>query len=424
MGYSEEQQTESTYVMGTYARKPVELVSGHGMKVVDSEGRTYLDFIAGVGAVSLGHCHPAVTAALQHQAETLIHVSNYYYIENRGEVAHQISDLINERIDDADRVPWQSFFANSGAEANECAIKLARLHAKRRAAEAARAEGAGEAAMEAARNAAPRIVVTLDSGFHGRTLATLAATSQPAKQEAFQPLPDGFIHTPLNDIEALEALFAAQGHAICAVLVECVQGESGVHPCTLEFLQAARRLTEERNALLICDEIQCGIYRCGTYPFGFQHFDIMPDIVTIAKGVASGVPTGMCAARTDVAASFGPGDHGSTFGGSCLAVAAARATLTALVAEDVAQKVDRVGAYLRDRLARLSGVMEVRGLGLMVAVDLEERFDAPDVVSRGLDEGLLLNYTGPHTLRFLPPLICAESEVDALITGLERLLGV
>lgn len=423
MGYSEERRIESTYVMGTYARKPVQLVRGRGMEVVDSEGRTYLDFIAGVGAVSLGHCHPAVTAALQHQAETLVHVSNYYYIENRGEVARQISDLVNEGVDDGDRIPWQSFFANSGAEANECAIKLARLHAKRRAADAARAEGAGEAAVEAARNTAPRIVVTLDSSFHGRTLATLAATSQPAKQEAFQPLPDGFIHTPLNDVEALEALFAAQGDAVCAVLVECVQGESGVHPCTLEFLQTARRLTEERDALLICDEIQCGIYRCGTYPFGFQHFGIMPDIVTIAKGVASGVPTGMCAARADVAASFGPGDHGSTFGGSCLAVAAAQATLTALVDEGVAQNVDRVGAYLRDRLAGLSGVVEVRGLGLMVAVDLEERFDAADVVSRGLDEGLLLNYTGPRTLRFLPPLVCTEAEVDTLVTGLGRLLG-
>lgn len=422
MGYSEERQIESTYVMGTYARKPVQLVSGQGMKVVDSEGRTYLDFIAGVGAVSLGHCHPAVTAALQHQAETLVHVSNYYYIENRGEVARQISNLINSRVDENGRIPWQSFFANSGAEANECAIKLARLHAKKRAAEAAQTEGAEGAAVEAARNAAPRVVVTLDASFHGRTLATLAATSQPAKQEAFQPLPDGFIHIPLNDVEALEALFAVRGDAVCAVLVECVQGESGVHPCTPEFLQTVRRLTEERGALLICDEIQCGIYRCGTYPFGFQHFGITPDIVTIAKGVASGVPTGMCAARADVAASFGPGDHGSTFGGSCLAVAAARATLTALASEGTAQNVDRVGTYLRDRLARLSGIVEVRGLGLMVAVDLEERFDASDVVSQGLDEGLLLNCTGPHTLRFLPPLVCTESEVDMLITGLERLL--
>lgn len=424
MGYSEERQLEGTYVMGTYARKPVQLVAGSGMEVTDSQGRTYLDFVAGVGAVSLGHCHPALTAALEQQARTLVHVSNYYYIQNRGEVAHLLSDLLNQCVAENERTPWQSFFANSGAEANECAIKLARLHAKKRAGDAAAAAGGDEAAVAAARQAAPRIVVTMDKGFHGRTLATLAATAQPAKQEAFQPLPDGFVHVPLNDVAALEALFAQQGGAVCAVMLECVQGESGVHPCTEEFLQAARRLTEERGAVLICDEVQCGIYRCGTYPFGFQHFGIVPDIVTIAKGVASGVPTGMCAARSSVAASFGSGDHGSTFGGSCLAVVAAKATLETLAAEGIAQSVQRTGAYLRERLAALGGVTEVRGLGLMVAADLAEGIDAPDVVARGLDEGLLLNCTGPHTLRFLPPLVCSLAHVDVLAERLGRLLAV
>ena len=423
MGFIEEQQLESAYVMGTYARKPVELVRGRGMQVEDSEGRTYLDFVSGVGAVSLGHCHPALVSAIEEQASTLVHVSNYYYIEHRGEVAHLVSDLLNECVDEAEREPWQSFFANSGAEANECAFKLARLHAKKRAMAAAEAAGADEDGVRAAAAAAPRLIVTLDASFHGRTLATLAATAQPAKQEAFQPLPDGFVRTPINDIKALESLFASQGDGICAVMVECVQGESGVHPCESEFLAAVRRLTAERGALFMCDEIQCGMYRCGTYPFGFQHFGVTPDVVTIAKGIASGFPRGMCAARAQVAASFDPGDHGSTFGGSCLAVAAAEATVRALAAEDAAGNAERTGAYLREKLAALPQVEEVRGLGLMVACDLAEGVSAPDVVLAGLDEGLLLNFTGPRTLRFLPPLVCSKEDVDVLVQKLAALLS-
>lgn len=423
MGFIEEQQLESAYVMGTYARKPVELVRGRGMQVEDSEGRTYLDFVSGVGAVSLGHCHPALVSAIEEQASTLVHVSNYYYIEHRGEVAHLVSDLLNECVDEAEREPWQSFFANSGAEANECAFKLARLHAKKRAMAAAEAAGADEDGVRAAAAAAPRLIVTLDASFHGRTLATLAATAQPAKQEAFQPLPDGFVRTPINDIKALESLFASQGDGICAVMVECVQGESGVHPCESEFLAAVRRLTAERGALFMCDEIQCGMYRCGTHPFGFQHFGVTPDVVTIAKGIASGFPMGMCAARAQVAASFDPGDHGSTFGGSCLAVAAAEATVRALAAEDAAGNAERTGAYLREKLAALPQVEEVRGLGLMVACDLAEGVSAPDVVLAGLDEGLLLNFTGPRTLRFLPPLVCSKEDVDVLVQKLAALLS-
>lgn len=411
MSLAEQQKLEAAYVMPTYGRKPVELAEGRGMTVRDAEGNEYLDFIGGIGAASLGHCHPAVVDAVQKQAARLIHVSNYYYIEHRGEVARMLSDLLNACEPEEAREPWQTFFANSGAEANECAIKLARLYARRRAEQ----QGQDPAA-------APRLIVTLDASFHGRTLATLAATAQPAKQEAFQPLPDGFVRTPLNDVAALEALFAAQGDAVCAVMLECVQGESGVHPCTPGFLQAARRLTAERGALLVCDEVQCGMYRCGTYPFGFQHFGIEPDIVTIAKGVASGFPTGMCAARAQVAAAFAPGDHGSTFGGSCLAVAAAEATLRELSAGGFAAQVERTGAYLRKRLAELPGVVEVRGLGLMVAAELQDGIDAHQVVADALDAGLLLNATGPHTLRFLPPLVCAADDVDALVGRLVGLL--
>lgn len=411
MSYTEQVALEDAYVMHTFGRKPVEFVEGDGMTLVDSEGKKYLDFLSGIGVVSLGHCHPAVVKAVTDQAAKLIHVSNYYYIEHRGEVARLLSDMLNAEVPEAERTPWKSFFANSGAEANECAIKLVRLFARQRT------EQAGRPA-----ESAPRVIVTLEGSFHGRTLSTLAATAQPAKQEAFQPLPGGFVSTPINDVAALEQLFAERGDEICSVMLECIQGESGVHPCTAEFLQAARRLTAERGALLVCDEVQCGIYRTGK-PFGFQNFGVTPDVVTIAKGVASGIPAGACAARGAAADTFGPGDHGSTFGGSNIAMAAARATLEELVAPGFADHVAEVGAYLHGRLAELPHVTEVRGLGLMVAVDLAEAApNANDVVLAGLDAGLVLNATGPHTLRFLPPLICTKEDADALVERLAPLL--
>lgn len=411
MSYTEQVALEDVYVMHTFGRKPVEFVEGDGMTLVDNEGKKYLDFLSGIGVVSLGHCHPAVVKAVTDQAAKLIHVSNYYYIEHRGEVARLLSDMLNAEVPEAERTPWKSFFANSGAEANECAIKLVRLFARQRA------EQAGRPA-----ESAPRVIVTLEGSFHGRTLSTLAATAQPAKQEAFQPLPGGFVSTPINDVAALDQLFAERGDEICAVMLECIQGESGVHPCTAEFLQAARRLTAERGALLVCDEVQCGIYRTGK-PFGFQNFGVTPDVVTIAKGVASGIPAGACAARGAAADTFGPGDHGSTFGGSNIAMAAARATLEELVAPGFADHVAEVGAYLRARLAQLPHVAEVRGIGLMVAVDLDEAApNANDVVLAGLGAGLVLNATGPHTLRFLPPLVCAKEDVDALVERLAALL--
>ena len=406
MSLTEQQNLENAYVMHTFGRKPIELVRGRGMEVEDAAGNTLLDFIAGIGVCSLGHCHPAVSGAVAQQAEKLMHVSNYYYIEGRGELARTLSALLNGGDADAPE-PWQTFFANSGAEANECAIKLARLYARKHAADP---------------QAAPRTIVVLDRSFHGRTLATLAATAQPAKQEAFQPLPGGFVHTPINDEAALTALFEQQGNDICAVMFECVQGESGVHPCTPEFLQLARRLADEHGALLLADEVQTGIYRTGT-PFAFQGFGIVPDIVSMAKGIASGMPVGACAAKAHVAAAFEPGDHGTTFGGSCLAIAAATATLRTLAEGDFPAHIEEVGAYLRARLAELPQVTEVRGRGLMVACDLAEGLDAPTIVTRALDEGLLLNATGPRTLRFLPPLICEKTHIDTLMQHLPTLLA-
>ena len=350
----------------------------------------------------LGHCHPAVVQAVADQASELIHVSNYYYIEKRGQVARMLSDLLNWGLEEGERFTWQSFFSNSGAESNECAMKLARLYARR----------FGNGGTD---------IVTLERSFHGRTMETLAATAQPAKQEAFQPVPGGFLHTPINDLDALKALFDDPANKICAVMVEPIQGESGVHPCTAEFLQGVQRLCREHGALVIADEVQTGIYRTGK-PFGFQNFGIVPDIVSMAKGIASGFPTGACAAKKEVACAFEAGDHGTTFGGSNLAVAAAYATLSTLGEPGTLERIDAVGAYLRDRLRAIPGVENVRGFGLMVGCDVPQA-DANKVVLDALADGFLLNATGPHTLRFLPPLICTEAEASALADYLEGVLG-
>ncbi len=417
MGLEEEKTLDQAYTMPTFARKDVEFVSGDGMTLVDDTGKEYLDFLGGIGVVSLGHCHPALVEAISKQAQKLIHVSNYYYIEKRGEVAETISSLLNGDHDcDVQGEPtsqWKSFFANSGAEANECAIKLARLYARK--------SWEDQPYTDAPAN----IIVTLQRSFHGRTLATLAATAQPVKQEAFQPLPEGFISVPINDVAALEQLFSDRGDEICAVMVECIQGESGIHLCTKEFLQAVRRLTRENHALLICDEVQSGIYRTGR-PFAFQHFDIVPDVVSIAKGVASGIPIGICAARAQVADVFEPGDHGSTFGGSNIAVSAAYVTLDTLMKNNFGTQVTQIGEYMRDRLAEIPEIREVRGLGLMVGADLSEEvcdLSAYDVVTKALDKGLIINATGSSTLRFLPPLICGKTDVDNMVDKLASIIG-
>ena len=373
------------------------------MQVKDDTGKTYLDFLSGIGVDSLGHCHPAVVNAISDQASKLIHVSNYYYIENRGEVAKIISDMLNTCVPKFFRAPWPVFFANSGAEANECAIKLARLYSKK--------EGSGG-----------QTIITLDGSFHGRTLATLAATAQPAKQEAFQPLPEGFIHVPMNDMNALHRTFFDNIGEVCALMIEPIQGESGVHPWDPEILYDVATFARKNGILLIVDEVQTGIYRCGEFPFCFQNMAITPDIVTMAKGIASGFPMGACAARIEVANVFEPGDHGSTFGGSNLAMAAAHATLATLTRGSFADDVQELGDYFGEALANIEGITEVRGMGLMIGADLAEGIDANKVVSAGLEAGFLLNATGPHTLRFLPPLIITRKEIDTLIAALPDLI--
>ncbi len=413
MSLEQEKRLESQYVMPTFARNDVEFVSGRGMHLVDAAGREYLDFLSGIGVCSLGHCHPKVVEALAGQADKLIHVSNYFYIEGRGELAEKLSCLLNAGSGAAGVAPvtWKSFFANSGAEANECAIKLARLRARHQAQE--RGENP---------DLAPSVVVTLVKSFHGRTLATLAATGQAALHAGFEPMPEGFLPTPINDVDSLRALFDTMGGSICAVMLECIQGESGVHVCSREFLQEVRRLCTDNGALMICDEVQCGVFRTGK-PFGFQNFGVLPDVVTVAKGIASGMPAGACCAVGEVADVMAPGKHGSTFGGSNLAVAAALATLDELSKPEYAQSIQEVGAYLRDRLAATPGVGAVRGLGLMVGVDLGEGLDARAAVKAALDEGLVINAPGPRTLRFLPPLVCSKYDVDVFIEKLTATLN-
>ncbi len=403
MGFEEAKKLDDHFVMHTFKRKPVMLVEGSGMEVTDDTGKTYLDFIAGIGADSLGHCHPAVSEAIAEQAKRLIHVSNYYHIENRGEVAKLISDLLNTCVPKFFRAPWPVFFANSGAEANECAIKLARLYSKK--------EGTGG-----------QSIITMNNSFHGRTLATLSATAQPAKQEAFAPLPGGFIHVPMNDMNAVHRAFFENPGDVCAIMIECVQGESGIHPWDPDVLFEVAQFARKNGMLIICDEVQSGFYRCGEFPFAFQNMGITPDIITMAKGIASGFPMGACAARIEVAEAFEPGDHGSTFGGSNLAMAAAHATLAVLSRGHFDEDVEELGDYFAEALDKIEGITEVRGMGLMIGADLEEGIDANLVVAKGLEEGYLLNATGPHTLRFLPPLIITRKEIDHLMGDLPGMI--
>lgn len=403
MSFEEAKKLDDHFVMHTFNRKPVMLVEGSGMEVTDDQGKTYLDFIAGIGADSLGHCHPAVSEAIAAQAKRLIHVSNYYYIENRGEVAKIISDLLNTCVPKFFRAPWPVFFANSGAEANECAIKLARLYSKK--------EGSGG-----------QTIITMDGSFHGRTLATLSATAQPAKQEAFAPLPDGFVHVPMNDMNAVHRAFFENPGDVCAIMLECVQGESGIHPWDPDVLYDVCQFARKNGMLIIVDEVQSGFYRCGEFPFSFQNMGITPDLITMAKGIASGFPMGACAARIEVAEAFEPGDHGSTFGGSNLAMAAAHATLATLSRGHFDEDVQELGDYFAEGLDKIDGITEVRGMGLMIGADLEEGIDANLVVAKGLEDGFLLNATSAHTLRFLPPLIVTRKEIDQLLEALPGMI--
>jgi acetylornithine/N-succinyldiaminopimelate aminotransferase len=373
----------SPTLMSTYAPAPVRFVSGRGTELFDDEGRRYLDFLAGIAVVSLGHANPRVAAAIGEQAGRLMHVSNLFY----NELAERLASELDLLIGDGSPAGGQVFFANSGAEANECAIKLAR-----------RAGGAGR-----------HVVVSALGSFHGRTLATLAATGQPKKHGPFQPLPEGFRHVAYGDIAALEE--ATRNESVTAVLLEAIEGEAGVVVPPDGYLAATRALCDERGILLMLDEVQTGLGRTGRW-FGFQHEGILPDVVTVAKSLGNGMPIGACWARREVAAAFSPGDHGSTFGGQPLACSAALATLGELQAIDAPGLARRTGKYLAERLEALTGVSAVRGKGLLLAAVLEPGLDSAEITADALEHGLVVNAPAPGVLRFAPPLTVSTREVD------------
>jgi predicted acetylornithine/succinylornithine family transaminase len=376
-----------TYLMSTYAAPSVTFVRGQGSYLWDEQGRRYLDFLSGLAVTSLGHAHPAVAEAVCDAAGTLLHTSNLFGTRPGPEVAGTLDRLIGGG--------GKVFFANSGAEANECAIKLARKWA-----------GHGR-----------YVVLSAYGSFHGRTLATLHATGQPAKHEAFQPLPDGFRHVAWQDIEAMEKAVTPE---VAAVLLEPVQGEGGIWPAGPEYFQAVRRLCDQRDLLFMVDEVQTGLGRTGCW-WGFQHYGARPDVVTVAKALGNGVPIGACWARSEVAGAFVPGDHASTFGGQPLAASAARATLAVMEAEDVPRRAEERGDYLRKKLAGLPSVGTVRGLGLLLGVELG-RGDARAVVVRCLEQGLVVNAVTDSALRLAPSLLVSEAEIDEAVDILGRSL--
>ena len=375
--------------MPTYGAPSVRMVRGEGCRLWDEDGNEYLDFLAGIAVVGVGHANPEIAEAIAEQARTLVHVSNLYGSVPGTEVAITLDRLLGGG--------GQIFFTNSGAEAIECAIKLARKWG-----------GHGRYG-----------VVSAYGSFHGRTLGALHATGQPAKWEGFQPLPEGFRHVAWNDLEALEA---AIDPSIAAILLEPIQGEGGVNPATAQYFEGVRRLCDERGLLMIVDEIQTGLGRTGEW-FGFQHFGVEPDVVTMAKALGNGMPIGACWAKKDVAAVFQPGDHGTTYGGQPLAASAARATLAILERINAPQLAEQAGAQLRRSLEIIDGVVEVRGLGLLLAAELAEGIDSKAVAADLLNRGLIVNAVSQTALRFAPPLIVSESEIEQAVDLLSAVLA-
>lgn len=381
------------YVMRTYGRYPIALVRGAGTKVWDADGREYLDFIGGLAVNSLGHCHPRVVAAIREQAGKLLHVSNLYWIKPQVELAKILVEN-----SDLDKV----FFCNSGAEANEAAIKLARKYAKLHK---------GEDCYE---------IITMRRSFHGRTLAALTATGQEKFHRGFEPLPAGFRYVPFNDLEALRK--AVDGRT-CAIMLEPVQGEGGVYPADLDYLKAVRELCDKEGILLIFDEVQCGLGRTG-YLFAYQYYGVEPDIMTLAKALAGGVPIGAMLAKEEVAAALAPGDHASTFGGNPLATAVGIAALRTILEEGLIDNAREQGEYLMEQLRSLAAefpqVVEVRGRGLLVGMEIDG--PAEEIAKICLERGLLINAIHGRILRFLPPLTVKREEIDAALRILKTAL--
>jgi len=382
------------YVMNTYGRYSLAIVRGDGMRVWDADGREYLDFIAGIAVNNLGHCHPQVTQAIAEQAATLVHCSNLYWIEPQVRLAKLLVE--NSCFD-------KVFFCNSGAEANEGAIKLARKYAK--------LQGRPDRFQ----------IVTMQKSFHGRTLATLTATGQEKVQKGFEPLPAGFSYVPYNDLEALAAAITPE---TCAVLLEPVQGEGGVIPGDPAFIKGVRALCDQHGILMMVDEVQCGIGRTGKL-FAYQHYGIEPDVMSLAKALGGGAPIGALLAKEEVAVAFQPGDHASTFGGNPLVTAAGAASLSVILAEDLPAHAAAMGDYLQGKLLALrekhSGIVAVRGRGLMLGMEMES--EVAGLVKACMEKGLLLLGAGPKVLRFVPPLNVTTADIDQAVAILESVLA-
>jgi len=396
MSFDELAALDAAHVMQTYARLPVAFVRGEGTRLWDSEGREYLDFLGGLAVVSLGHAHPEVADALATQARTLLHVSNLYYNDVQPRLAAELDGLLGGG--------GRLFFCNSGAEANECAVKLVRRYGQK--------------------HGVPHTyhVVSALNSFHGRTLTTLAATGQPAKQAAFQPMAPGFWQVPYGDIGALEEQAERFEGKLAAILLEVVQGEGGVWPAPPGYLEAVRELCDRSGALLVLDEVQTGLGRTGKW-FAFEHFGIRPDVVTMAKALGNGVPIGACWATAEAATGFDPGDHATTFGGQPLAASAALATVRVMQRENVPERAARAGARLAEGLAALPGVDSVRGLGLLLAAELAPGLESRAVATACLEAGLVVNNVTPTALRFEPPLLVTDDEIDEALSILGKVLA-
>ena len=383
-----------SHVMNTYARLPVAFSHGEGSWVTDTDGKIYLDGLSGIAVSTLGHNHPDLVVAISAQAGRLLHTSNLYRMPQQEQLADKLATLSGLQ---------EVFFCNSGCEANEAAIKLARFYGHQRGIDN------------------PAIIV-MEKAFHGRTLATLSATGNRKTQAGFEPLVSGFVRVPFNDLSAVRAV-AEHNPSVVAVMLEVLQGEGGIHMACAEYLQELRKLCDEQGWLLICDEVQCGMGRIGTW-FGYQHSGILPDVVTLAKGLAGGVPVGACLAGGKAAGLFGPGNHGSTFGGNQLAMAAALTTLHVIERDRLIDNAIEIGQLIRDQLAvalaDAKGVVEIRGRGLMIGIELDR--PCSELVTRGLSEGLLINVTAEKVVRLLPPLTFSAEEARELVARLSSLI--
>jgi acetylornithine/N-succinyldiaminopimelate aminotransferase len=391
MSLAELRAIEARHVMPTYVRAPVEFVRGEGCRLWDADGREYLDFFAGLSVHNAGHCHPRIVDAIREQAGRLAGVSNLYYSEPAIRLCERLATA---------SLGGKAFLTNSGAEANECAIKLARRRAHARGIDR------------------PEVVV-LDHAFHGRTLGALAATPRLARDELFGPLPAGFVSVPRDDPVALRE---AVTDRTAAVLVEAIQGEAGVFPIAGEVLAAAREACDEAGSLLVLDEIQTGMGRTGSL-WAYEQLPIRPDVITAAKALGGGLPVGACVAATAVGDVLAPGDHGSTFGGGAIAAAAALAAIEVIDDPGLLRRVRELGARLEGGLAEIDAIEEVRGRGLMVGVSLRPGLDAAAIQARCLEAGLVVNVPGPGMLRFLPPLVVAAEDVDRALEVLAPTLA-